>query len=172
MRLRQEGQPAGKAADVTLRFGWEKFRDLALEPNLSDLLKAHWAELAVHKDRMPLDPDFGRFQVLEDAGVLRVWTARDGKTLVGYMAWFIQPHIHYRSTLTATEDLFLLDPEYRRGLQGCRMFTTCFDALRDLGVKRVMVHSKVHFEADRGGLGVLFRRMGFEHTDNVWSMML
>jgi GNAT superfamily N-acetyltransferase len=157
---------------MTLRYGWESFRLLLDEPNLSDLLRGHWEELGVHKDRMPLDPDFARFVQLEDAGLFRVWTARDGKTLAGYLAFFIQPHLHYKSTPTATEDLFLLAPAYRQGLNGVRLFTTAFDALRELGVKRIICHSKVHFEAERGGLDKLFAHLGFEHTDRIWSRML
>lgn len=156
----------------SLVYGWEKFADLKDEPNLADLLRAHWNELGVHKNEMPLDPDFARFQMLEEAGVFKVWTARSGRTLVGYIGWFIQPHMHYRTTLTAVDDLYLLDPEYRRGTAGTRMFTSAFAALRELGVKRIIVHDKVHFEAERGGLGPFFRRLGFEHTDNIWSMML
>lgn len=157
---------------MSLRHGWEPMRKLLDEPNLADLLDQHWNELAVHRDAMPLDPDYQRFVALDEAGLFRVWTARDGKTLVGYLAWFIQPHLHYKSTLTAVEDLLLLSPPYRQGMAGVRMFTSSFDALKELGVKRIIVHSKVHFQADRGGLDKLFGYMGFEHTDKVWSKML
>ena len=157
---------------MTLRFGWEHFCDLLDEPNLDDLLRSHWLELGVHKDEMSLDPDYARFVQLEEAGLFRVWTARDGKTLAGYMGWFIQPHLHYKSTLTAVEDLYMLAPAYRRGMNGVRLFATAFDALRELGVKRVICHSKEHFEADRGGLERFFARLGFERTDVIWSRML
>lgn len=134
-----------------LRYGWEKFADLKDEPNLTDLLRAHWNELGVHKSRMPLDPDFARFQLLEEGGIFKVWAARTAaaRTLVGYIGWFIQPHMHYRSTLTAVDDLFLLDPQHRRGLAGYRMFETSLAALRELGVHRALLHEKVHFERPR-----------------------
>lgn len=155
-----------------LKFGWEPCRVLFDEPNLWDLLHAHWQELAVTKDDCPLDPDFQRFVELEDAGLFRIWAARDDKMLVGYIGWFIQPHFHYRTTLHAAEDLYLLSAPYRRGLNGYRMFTTSIDALRELGVKRCICHSKVHFEAERGGLDRFLGRLGFKHTDNFWIKIL
>ncbi len=155
-----------------LTFGWQPCRVLFDEPHLWDLLRAHWQELGAPAGQATLDPDFARFVQLEDLGLFRVWAARDGATLAGYIGWFIQPHLHYRSTLYAVEDLFLLEASYRRGLNGYRMFTTAIDALRDLGVKRCIVHEKVHFEAERGGLGRFFQRLGFRHTDNFWAKTL
>jgi len=155
-----------------LTFGWEPCRKLFAEPNIRDLLTEHWEELAVTKADCPLDPDFDRFVQLDEAGLFRVWAARDGKLLVGYLAFFIQPHLHYRSTLHATEDLFLLSAPYRRGLAGYRMFTTAIDALRELGVKRCICHTKTHFEAERGGLARFFERLGFVHTDNLYIRIL
>lgn len=126
---------------------------------------------------MPLDPDYDLCLTLEANGRFRGWTARDGKLLVGYMAWLIQPHLHYRSTLTAIDDLFLLSPAYRRGLNGYRMWTSALAALEGLGVRRVIAGDKVHWSGDRQALGqpgmdVLFQRLGFIMTDRIWSRML
>jgi hypothetical protein len=82
------------------------------------------------------------------------------------------PHPYFRTTLTAFDDGYVLDPAYRRGLAGLRFIASAFDALRELGVKRIVMHSKVHFLSDRGGLDPVFKRLGFEHTDNLWSLML
>src|SRR5713226_1651519 len=156
-----------------LTFGWESCRVLFREPNVADLLQAHWEELQIPGGLTPpLDPDFERFIQLEDLGLFRVWAARDGGTLVGYLAFFIQTHLHYRQTLHAVEDLFMLSAPYRRGGNGSRMFVTALDALRELGVKRVIVHTKVHFEAERGGLSKFFERLGFLHTDQLWIKVL
>lgn len=124
---------------------------------------------------MPLDPDWLRFIQLEDAGLFRVWAGRTaGGLLVAYLAFFIQPHLHYKSTLTAVEDLFMVSAPYRRGMTGVRLFTTAIEALRERGVKRIILHDKTHFSADRrgGGLEILFNRLGFCQTDRIWSRML
>ena len=155
-----------------LKFGWESCRVLFAEPNLGELLMAHWNELGLHHENCPLDPDFERFIELEDLGLFKVWAGRDGDKLVGYLGFFIQPHLHYRTTLHAAEDLFLLAKPYRKGLAGYRMFTTAIDALRELGVKRCILHAKVHFEAERGGLAKFFQRLGFTHTDELFIKIL
>lgn len=165
------GPPLSWPGNVT--FGWEPVRTIYAEPNFRDLLQEHWEGLAVHKDEMPLDPDFDRFAQLEDMGIFKVWAARSANgMLVGYFGLFIQPHIHYKTTLTAVEDLYLLSAPYRRGMTGFRFFKTAIAALKELGVKRVILHDKVHFAADRGTLGRFFERLGFEHTDRLWSRML
>lgn len=155
-----------------LTFGWESCATLFREPNVMDLLRAHWNELGLHHAECPLDPDFPRYISLEALGVFRTWAARAGPTLVGYIAFFVQPNLHYKSTLHATEDLFLLAAPYRRGSNGLRMWRTAIDALTELGVKRVIVHSKVHFEVERGGLGKFFQRLGFEKTDELFIRLL
>lgn len=157
---------------MALRFQWEPLKKLVKEPNLQELLREHWEDLAIHKDQMILDPDWDRYFAIEGAGFYRVWAARDGATLAGYVGWFLQPHIHYKSTRLAMEDLYLLSTPYRKGLAGVRMFKTALDALKELGVERVIVHSKVHYQAERGGLGPLFKRLGFVHMDELWSRML
>lgn len=157
---------------MTVEFRWEPLRVILKEPNINDLLLEHWNELAVHKGEMPLDPDYAEMQKAEDLGFFKVWAARDGKCLVGYLAFWVRPHAHYKSTLTAVEDLFMLTASHRRGMNGYRMFTTALEALRQIGVKRVYLHSKVHFEKERGGLKPMFERLGFTHTDNLYSRML
>jgi GNAT superfamily N-acetyltransferase len=155
-----------------LVFQWESVRSVIVEPNWRDLLAEHWEALAVHKDQMALDVDYQRVVALYDSGMFRCWTARCNGLLVGYIAFFIQPHLHYRKTLTAVEDLFMLSAPYRKGTNGVRLFTTAIDALREVGVKRVILHTKKHFQAERGGLDKLFTRLGFEATDIIYSRML
>ena len=155
-----------------MKFGWTPLRQVFAEPNFHDLILAHHAELGVTKEACPLDPDYARAVACEDAGVFRAWTAYDGKTLAGYLAWFIQPHLHYKSTLHAVEDLYLLSTPYRRGMTGYRLFTTSLTALKALGVKRCILHTKVHFAHERGGLDRFMVRLGFENTDSIWIKIL
>lgn len=155
-----------------ISFQWEPVRRVIDDPDFRPLMLDHWEELGVHKNEMPLDPDWDEFIRAESLGCCKVWTARDGDMLVGYMAFWIRPHAHYKSTLTALEDLYMLSPAYRKGMTGVRFFTTAMAALKAHGVKRCFMHEKVHFESGRGGVGKLLRRMGFIHSDNLYSMML
>lgn len=158
-------------------FGWEPLKTIFGEPNWPDLIAEHWAELGVHRDRMPLDPDYKLCLMLEENKRFFGYTARSGGLLVGYMGFIVQPHLHYRTTLTAVEDLFMLSPAYRKGLTGYRMFSSAIAKLKEMGVKRVILHDKVHWSEERQALGqpgmdVLFQRLGFEQTDRIWSRML
>lgn len=153
-------------------FQWEPLAKLLREPNVNDLLLEHWHELGVHKDVMPLDPDYELMLNAEEAGLFKVWTARENDTLIGYVAFWIRPHVHYRSTQTAIEDLFLLTASHRKGWTGVKLWKTALEALREHGVKRVITHSKCHFEHERGGLAKFFQRLGFTQMDQLYSRML
>lgn len=155
-----------------ISFGWEPCRTLFGEANWPDLIDEHWHELGLfHKD-CPLDPDYERIIKAEEIGLFRAWAARSDGLLVGYMGWFVQPHIHYRRTLYAVEDLFLLSAPYRKGLNGYRMFSTALTALKQLGVVRCILHDKVHFASDRGTLAPFLVRLGFVCTDRLWTKIL
>jgi len=156
-----------------LSYGWEPMARVFAEPNWNDLIHEHHEELAVHKDDMPLCPDYTRCLLLEDAGIFKAWVGRsENGLLASYLAWFVQPHLHYRTTLHAVEDLFMLSAPYRSGKNGKRMFMECFPELKNLGVRRVICHSKVHFEEKHPGFRRFFESMGFIHSDNLWSLWL
>lgn len=150
-------------------FGWERLESIFADPAWPELVRQHYAELNV--SGCPLDPDYRRCFALEEAGVFRAWTARADTALVGYIAVFIQPHLHYKSTLHAVEDLFLLRPDCRNGMAGYRMFKGLIAALGELGVKRFICHSKNHWKS-RGGrpIDALFLRLGFLATDTLWLL--
>lgn len=153
------------------RFRWEPVAQLFAEPNAADLLREHHATLGVHRDKLHLDINLDLMQQAEAEGRFRVWTARDDGLLVGYLGLWIIRHMHY-PILMAVEDSFLLSAPNRRGYVGIRMIQGVSAALREMGVELLIIHEKVHFAAERGGLGKFYRRLGFEHTDNLWSKIL
>ena len=79
-----------------ITFQKELFRDIKLE--IQPLLVQHWEEVAMYKDKVPLAPDWARYQDMEDNGVLHVVTVRDSGTLVGYYVTMIVHGLHYRFT--------------------------------------------------------------------------
>jgi hypothetical protein len=87
--------------------------------------------------------------------------------LVGYIAFFVQPHLHYRHTLYAVEDAMMLSEAYRNGLHGYLMIAGAVDALRKLGVKRCYCN-----EPPSSGIGRIYRRLGFNHAGNIWVCTL
>jgi hypothetical protein len=63
------------------------------------LLEKHWEEIALNKDVIKLNPDWDAYADLEDAGILKIFTARSDGKLIGYFVVFVKAHIHYKDHL-------------------------------------------------------------------------
>lgn len=128
-----------------LGFRWEPVQTL-LEAGLVKLTEAHWREVNVNGDKIPLAPDWKKFKQLERNGVAKWLSARTVRTdkLVGYSAWIIGPSLHYRYNVFALNDAIYLDPAYRQGWNGVRLIDEAELALRALGVSKIVYHTKHH----------------------------
>jgi hypothetical protein len=106
------------------------------------LLQLHYEELTLNKDRVKLDPDWQRYAELEHAGGFHVFTARDGDKLVGYSAFFLNTHIHYRGLMLAQNDVLYLHPEHRLGLVGVKLIKMSHSGMKKLGADKIVWHCK------------------------------
>jgi GNAT superfamily N-acetyltransferase len=122
----------------------------------STLHKEHWEELALDKDRKPLDVDLAFYRQGAEAGTVSFIALRDEGRLVGYFVAFVAPCPHYR-VLTATMDIFYVHPSVRGRFGGLRLFRAAEREFRRLGVKQWFVGEKLHKPAGR-----LFRAVGFK----------
>ena len=112
------------------------------------LFKQHWKEIALNQDKIALDPDWQRYYDMDMADILNVLTVRSKGALVGYMFVLVAPHLHYCSSLWAITDIFRIDPAYRSGWAGIRLFKEMEKHLKLRGVKVAHVVVKLHFEAE------------------------
>jgi GNAT superfamily N-acetyltransferase len=133
---------------------------------LAPLLPAHYEELCVTKD-FPLSPDYAVYDRLHQSGMLRAVTCRNDGELIGYIVFIVQPHLHYRTCTTAFEDLYYVKKEYRKGRTGIKLFQFSEKVLKDAGVNRVIMHTKVHMDNSR-----LFEYLGYKHTDKIFTKLL
>lgn len=133
------------------------------------LFRQHWAEIALNQDKVPLDPNWDQYFAYDLADILNVLTVRADGVLVGYLFVLVFPHLHYASTAFAHTDIFWLAPPYREGWAGVRMFREMEKHLKVRGVKVVAVNVKLHFEAERGTLGPIFKRLGYKPIETVYS---
>jgi hypothetical protein len=93
-----------------------------------------------YKD-IPCDPDWPRLLSFEKAGVYRVWAARSGKTLAGFIAFYVQPYVLAKSPVFAIDGGHFLSPAFRdNGRIGLRMWKTAKAALRAEGARIIMAH--------------------------------
>lgn len=132
------------------------------------LLEKHWEEIALNKDKIKLNPDWDAYANLEDAGVLKIFTARDaGNKLVGYFVVFVKAHIHYKDHLFSYNDIIFVDQDYRKGFTSIRLMKFAERCLKADGVGVMIVNTKMHKPFDS-----LLIWLGYKHIENIYSKVL
>lgn len=126
------------------------------------LLDAHYQELSVTK-HYKLNPIFEIYQANEKHGKCRVILCKDDNVIIGYIVFFIDSNLHYKDCLLASEDIYYLKPEYRKGRTGIKMFKYAEEYLKSLGVNMIKYSTKVHSDNSK-----LFEYLGFEFTEKVF----
>ena len=125
---------------------------------LKPFFPAHWEELGIFKDRMPLAPSYARYLRATAGGEVTLVTVRRDGRLCGYAVFFLDfMPLHYGQTPTARADIFYLPPEERRTGAGKAMFTQAEAELRRRGIKCWWVGFKIDHDLEQ-----FFRSMGFE----------
>jgi len=130
------------------------------------VLPLHYDELCVTKE-FPLNPDWDAYKNMANSGMLRTITCRNDGELIGYIAFFIQPHVHYKDCKTAYEDVYFIKKEYRKGRVGIKLFQYAEKVLKERGINRIIAHTKIHLDNSR-----LFEYLGYKHTDKLFTKIL
>jgi GNAT superfamily N-acetyltransferase len=138
-------------------------------PEVWPLWIKHYKEVALDQEYISLDPDLERYQAYADAGQLFILTMRDEGKLVGYFTAILGGHLHYKSTLMAFVDLYLVDKPYRKGLAGVRLFREAETALRALGVRRIQTATKLHAHLD---ISRLLARLGYTRVEATYAKLV
>jgi GNAT superfamily N-acetyltransferase len=134
---------------------------------LKPLFPAHWEELALNKDQVPLDPQYEIYEQRAARGEVLMVTIRELGRIVGYFVGFIAPGLHYRTCLTCTMDIFYVAPTHRNGSAGIRLFKFVEQECRRRRVKRMFVGSKCHKDASG-----LFERLRYRQVEIYYSTWL
>lgn len=135
-----------------------------LVSEVGPLLMAHWREVAGDKD-IPLSPRWDIYSLLEGSDKLFIYTARIRGRLVGYNAFFVDPHVHYGTALQATNDVVFIDPR-ERGF-GRKFLAWCAEHLRAAGVQLMSYHVKKSHD-----WGHVLAEQGFLPREVVWVKRL
>lgn len=96
--------------------GWQPWNEA--KEGCKELTERNWDEIALHKNSVPLDIDWERYEWFNANGLLDAVTVRDEGLLVGYNVFLYSRPIHYKSTLVANSDVIYLAPEYRNAKIG------------------------------------------------------
>lgn len=130
-------------------------------------LNAHWEELALNKDKVPLDPQWDIYFAREDRGEVLLIAARHEGALIGYFIGFVAPGLHYRTCLTLTMDIFWIHPAHRGSGCGFKLFKFVEQEARNRGIQRMFVGSKMHKD-----VGWLFEKLGYAEVERYYSAWL
>lgn len=130
------------------------------------LFPAHWQELALNKDQVPLDPQYDIYLERDRRGEVVVIVGRSSGILVGYFVGFIAAGLHYRTCLTLTMDIFYVVPEHR-GRQGLKLFKAVEAEAKRRGVQRMFVGSKLHADASW-----LFEKLGYTEVERYYTLWM
>jgi GNAT superfamily N-acetyltransferase len=142
----------------------------SLTENLNDLKEmfpAHWDELALNKDSVPLDPQYEVYLARDQRGEVMFVAGREAGRIIAYFVGFVAPGLHYKTCLTLTMDIFWVRPEYRGKSAGVRLFKTVEAEARRRGVHRMFMGSKLHKDS-----GWLFERLGYAPVETYYSKYL
>jgi len=143
-----------KSGSSTIAFQEEKVQSTWWDA-LPLLSKNHSESGALGSDKF--DPHYGGYQDLETKGLLRVFTMRDGKQLVGYAIFLITPHMHYPSTTWAYQDVMYVAPEHR-GRKACEFMIWCDTQLHIAAINYVYRH----VSSSGKDYGRTLERMGYK----------
>ena len=131
---------------------------------IKPLLEDHWEEIALHKDTIKLNPDYGRYESMFKSGSMRIVTARDDGKLVGYCIMLLYHHIHYKDQFMAMDDIFFIAKDYRKGLTGVKLFIKTEEIMKQYGVTKLSMNVKIHQD-----VGAIFERLGYKETERMFT---
>jgi len=112
---------------------------LTTQKELEALSKLEWEEVNHFKDIFPLDIDWGLYYQLEDLGLFKIFTVRDGGKLVGYFSVIVSPAIHSSGRFRVGNDALFLHKGYRKGFTGVRLIKFVEKCLREDGFHQLQI---------------------------------
>ena len=145
-----------------IKYAVERYQDAINE--MSAIYPEHWKEIALDQSEIALDPDYAKYAAMAEKGFIHLATARDDGALVGYCMFFIGPHLHYKSTIVATNDILFLKRSHRGLGTGKRFLEFSVKSLPE-SVKKVVIAEKLHHP-----FGKTLANMGMVPIEQKWSM--
>jgi len=131
------------------------------------LLQQDWDEIEHNKEMLPLDPNWGLYELLEEQGNFYVFTARDGGNLVGYFTVIVFPSMHSRNAMLAANDVIYLDKNYRRGSVGTRLFKFAEKCLKEDGHRVLYITT-----TEKHPIDPLLERLGYTKIETKFEKVL
>ena len=146
------------------REGWE-----AIWPEVNELATLHAGEVERGVEpRRRFKIDAARMQQASDAGVLRIYTARRGSKLVGYLTWQVMLDVESEGLLIAQQGAWYVAPGNPK--VALELFEYSLASLKLAGVQCCFPH---HRTQGRGaGLGKFFARWGAKRIQETYLLWI
>jgi len=138
-----------------------------VENDILVLIDLHYKEIALNQSKVKLNPDWDVYRSLEEQGKLKIFTARDGETLVGYFVVVVGVNMHYKDHTFACNDIIFMHKDYRKGFAGIKLIKFAKKCLTEDGVSVLTINTKVHQPFDK-----VLERLGFNLIERVYSSYL
>tara|TARA_R110002167_G_scaffold69696_2_gene196314 strand:+ start:1486 stop:1944 length:459 start_codon:yes stop_codon:yes gene_type:complete len=138
-----------------------------VENDILVLIDLHYKEIALNQSKVKLNPDWDVYRALENEGKLKIFTARDNDTLVGYFVVVVGVNMHYKDHTFACNDIIYLHKDYRKGFAGIKLIKFAKKCLTEDGVSVLTINTKVHQPFDK-----VLERLGFNLIERVYSSYL
>lgn len=130
---------------------------------MKPLLHDHWEEVAAYPDKIRFDPQYDRYIELEKLGAVRTFVVRFQHKMVGYFVFFTVPHMHYKGTTYAQNDIVYIKPEHR-GKHTPAMFEYVEHTLKTEGLDVVTYHMKTYAEFHE-----LMEYLEYDHMEHIYT---
>jgi GNAT superfamily N-acetyltransferase len=114
------------------------------------------------------DPNWPMMFRMAAAGGLRVVTARDASSLVGFAFNIVGPHLMYKNVCYGITNAIFLDKPYRFGWFPVKFLRHNLDCLREWGVKETFIARDVA----NLRLGKVFERLGYKAVEVGYTRSL
>jgi hypothetical protein len=133
---------------------------------MKQMFDKHYKELSVTKG-FELNPDYEIYKHANSKNTLKIITCENDGEIIGYIVYFVGLNLHYRDCLLATEDIYYLKPEHRKGLIGLRMFKFAEKYLKSIGVNMIKYSTKTHLDNSK-----LFEFLGCDFVEKIYTKEL
>lgn len=140
---------------------------LVIKDEMATLLDNHYEELTLNKHVVKLNPDWERYAKLEAEGKLHWFCCRDGDgKLVGYSGFFLDTHIHYKDLVVATNDVYYMDSQYRKGVAWFKLLRYSEQQMFSLGAHKVVWHLKDSYD-----FSPILLKNGYKKEDSLYAKL-
>lgn len=130
------------------------------------LLESGFAEFDPHPE-IPLEVNELIYERMEDAGLLRVYTARAEGKLVGYAVFMLAPSARRSSLSQAQQDVIHVEPQHRRRVTAA-LVRHSENALRAENVK--LLYHSAPIKGSR--FGRLLEILGYQPVAQMYEKVL